>query len=71
MKLRSLDIQTLKDALRAVFKIRATHLIPDKLDAPPKAWEVPYHELAQECLLSLSLEDAFREVEKVHSLIQA
>lgn len=70
MKMRSLDIETLKKVLGAVFKIRATHPIPESLNAPPKTWEIPYHALAQECLLTLSLEDAFREVEKIHSLIQ-
>lgn len=63
MKMRSLDTETLKKALGAVFKIRATHPIPESLNAPPKTWEIPYHELARECLLSLSLEDAFREVD--------
>ena len=71
MKMRSLDIETLQKALGAVFKIRATHPIPESLNAPPKTWEIPYHALAQECLLTMSLDGAFREVEKVHSLIQA
>jgi predicted nucleotidyltransferase component of viral defense system len=71
MQMRSLDIETLKKALSAIFKIRATHPIPESLSAPPKTWEIPYHALAQECLLTLSLENAFREVEKVHALIQA
>jgi predicted nucleotidyltransferase component of viral defense system len=71
MKMRTLDIETVKSAIRVIFKVRATHPIPERLDAPPKAWEIPYHALAQECSLPLSLEDAFREVGKVYSLIQA
>lgn len=71
VKMRALNLGTLKAALEIIFKVRATHSIPKKLDAPPKAWEIPYQRLAQECSLSLSLEDAFREVEIVYSLIQA
>ena len=71
VKMRVLNLGTLKAALEIIFKVRATHSIPKKLVAPPKAWEIPYQGLAQECLLPLSLGDAFREIEKVHSLVQA
>lgn len=70
-KMRSMDLEVLKEALRLVFKVRQTHPLPQKIDMPPQAWEVPYNELAKECALILSLGEAFREVEKVYSRIQA
>jgi predicted nucleotidyltransferase component of viral defense system len=70
-KMRSMDFEVLKEALRLVFKVRQTHSLPRQIDMPPQAWEVPYNELAKECALMLSLEEAFREVEKVYFRIQA
>lgn len=70
-KMRSMDFEALKEALRLVFKVRQTHSLPQKVDVPPQAWEVPYNELAKECALMLSLDEAFREVEKIYSRTQA
>ncbi len=70
-KMRSMDLEVLKEALRLVFKVRQTHPLPQKIDMPPKAWEVPYSELAKECALMLSLDEAFNEIAKVYSQIQA
>lgn len=70
-KMRSMDFEILKEALRLVFKVRQTHSLPQQIDMPPQAWEVPYNELAKECTLMLSLDEAFREVEKIYSRIQA
>lgn len=70
-KMRSMDLEVLKEALRLVFKVRQTHPLPQKIDMPPKAWEVPYSELAKECALMLSLDQAFNEIAKVYSQIQA
>jgi predicted nucleotidyltransferase component of viral defense system len=69
-KMRSMDLGVLKEALRLVFKVRQTHPLPEKIDMPPQAWEIPYNELAKECALIWSLDEAFREVEKVYSRIQ-
>jgi predicted nucleotidyltransferase component of viral defense system len=69
-KMRSMDFEILKEALRLVFKVRQTHPLPQKIDMPPQAWEIPYNELAKECALMLSLDEAFREVEKIYSRIQ-
>lgn len=71
IKTRSMNFEILKEVLRMVFKIRRTHSLPQKIDMPPEAWEVPYNELAKECALMLSLEEAFREVEKIYFRIQA
>lgn len=70
-KMRSMDFEVLKEALRMVFKVRQTHPLPQKVNMPPQTWEIPYKELAKECALMLSLDDAFREVERVYSRIQA
>jgi predicted nucleotidyltransferase component of viral defense system len=70
-KMRSMDLEVLKEALRLVFKVRQTHPLPPKVDMPPQAWEIPYNELAKECALMLSLDEAFREVEKIYSRTQA
>lgn len=69
-KMRSMDFEVLKEALRLVFKVRQTHTLPQKIDMPPQAWEVPYNELAKECALMLSLDEAFSEIAKVYSQIQ-
>lgn len=70
-KMRSMDLEVLKEALRLVFKVRQTHPLPQQIDMPPQAWEIPYNELAKECALMLSLDEAFREVVKIYSHIQA
>lgn len=70
-KMRSIDLEVLKEALRLVFKVRQTHPLPQKVNMPPQTWEIPYNELAKECALMLSLDEAFREVERVYSRIQA
>lgn len=70
-KMRSMDLEVLKEALRLVFKVRQTHPLPQQIDMPPQTWEVPYNELAKECTLMLSLDEAFREIEKVYSRVQA
>lgn len=70
-KMRSMDFGVLKEALRLVFKVRQTHPLPRQIEMPPQAWQIPYNELAKECALMLSLDEAFREVEKVYSHIQA
>lgn len=70
-KMKSLDLRILHDAIKAVFKVRQTHSLPQQIDLPPQAWEVPYKEIAKECGLSLNLEEAFRIVEKIYSRIQS
>jgi len=69
-KMRSMDLEVLKEALRLVFKVRQTHSLPQKIDMPPQAWETPYNELAKECALMLSVDEAFREIVKIYSHIQ-
>ena len=70
-KKRSLNLQILKDVLNTVFKARRTHSLPKKIEKPPEAWQIPYNDLAKECSVSLSLEEAFCEVEKIYSQVPA
>ncbi|MBX3719658.1 MAG: nucleotidyl transferase AbiEii/AbiGii toxin family protein [Parachlamydiales bacterium] len=70
-KMRSMNLEVLKEALRLVFKVRQTHPLPQKIDMPPEAWKIPYNELAKECVLMLNLDEAFREVEKIYIQIRA
>lgn len=69
-KMRSMDLEVLKEALRLVYKVRQTHTLPQQIDMPPKTWEVPYNALVKECTLTLSLDEAFREIAKIYSQIR-
>ncbi len=50
------------EAIERTFKRRATHEIPHKLLSPPSEWKEPFSRLARDCELTLSSEDAFREL---------
>ena len=69
-KMRSLDLKILQEALKLVFQVRQTHPLPQTLERPPLTWESPYNALAKECALILSLDEAFREVERIYSRMQ-
>lgn len=66
IRIRAFNFQALKYAVEKVFTIRNTHTFPSQLQPPPAEWKGPYQELANECLLSLSFEDAFEEIKKIH-----
>lgn len=63
---RSFDLRVCKEATNTVFKVRATHLLPENLLPPPKEWEQPYQRMAQECSIDLSISGAFEEMQKIH-----
>lgn len=65
-RMRPLDFPILKNTLNQVFKVRKTHLVPLKLERPPADWQRPYLELAEECNLSLSMQEAFLEVADIY-----
>lgn len=69
IRIRPLDFHAFRRALDQVFKVRKTHKLPREIEPPPLQWHGPYNELANECSLSLSLEDAFEEVVKIHSIL--
>lgn len=70
IKMRSMDFEVLKEALRSVFKVRQTHVLPQQIEIPPQTWEIPYNELAKECALMVNLDEAFREVAKTYTRVQ-
>jgi Nucleotidyl transferase AbiEii toxin, Type IV TA system len=47
-----LDPATIRTALAATFAARATHLLPDKLQGPPKEWASDFAAMAREADLS-------------------
>jgi len=64
VKMRSMDLEVLKEALRRVFKVRQTHSLPKQINIPPQAWEIPYNELARECALMKLLEKLLKSTHK-------
>lgn len=65
-RMRTFDLLSLKNAVRLVFKVRNTHPLPPQLSPPPMEWKLPFDELAKECSLSVSLDDAFFETKNVY-----
>ena len=55
------------DALHKTFDRRNTHPLPAELSEPPEAWAGKFAELAAECKLGLSFEEAFRLVSDYYS----
>lgn len=70
VKMRSMDLKVLKEALQSTFKVRQTHALPQEIEIPPQAWKIPYNELAKECALMVNLDEAFREVSKTYFRVQ-
>ena len=66
-KMRDFEFTTLKEALKLIFKIRGTHQLPKQIEPPPESWNEPYKELASECALTLSLNDAYAEILNIYS----
>jgi len=58
----TLDQQRTLNALRLTFERRATHPLPNTLEAPPYEWERPFQELAKECGLPPELNVVFERV---------
>lgn len=54
-----MDAAKVKKALAATFERRKTHTLPERLEPPPAAWQKLYSQLADQCGISESLEEAF------------
>lgn len=67
LKMRSMNVEILAEALKMVFRVRQTHALPQQIDKPPRAWDAPYNELAKECALILDLDEAFSTVTNIYS----
>ena len=62
IRTKKIKSEKLKQAIKQIFEQRDSHKIPDKLQAPPDEWEIPFSVLAKDCFLSITLENAFKEV---------
>lgn len=58
----TLDKSKTAGAVRATFKKRETHDVPNQLDPPPAEWEPVFDALAKECNLAMQLPEGFELV---------
>jgi hypothetical protein len=58
-----LDRGRTRVAIEATFANRATHAVPQKLEAPPKEWAPVFQALARERGLTLSVDEGFAMVQ--------
>ncbi len=62
-----LEKSKVKKALEKTFSGRGSHSKPEKLEAPPASWEKPFKEMAAECGLKVTIQDAFNKVSGYYS----
>ena len=62
IRTKRIKSKKLKQAIETIFTHRDSHTFSDKLQAPPSEWEIPFSVLAKECSLSITLEEAFKEL---------
>ena len=62
VRTKRIKTKKLKKVIKRIFEHRGSHKIPDKLQAPPTEWEMPFSVLAKDCLLSITLENSFKEI---------
>ena len=62
VRTKKIKTKKLKEAIKRIFEHRGSHKMPDKLQAPPTEWEIPFSVLAKDCLLSITLENSFKEI---------
>ena len=67
VKSNDLDENKVLDALRKTFSQRNTHPLPTRLPAPPEQWEEKFADLAAECELGITLEDAYQLVQNYYA----
>lgn len=60
---RQLTPKRTREALRSTFERRETHSLPDGVPTPPADWKTPFAALADECGLTLTVDDAWRCVD--------
>ena len=58
-----IDAAKTAEAIAVTFKMRARHDLPANLAPPPAEWAKPYAELARECQLTETMEQAFVRVD--------
>lgn len=62
IRLETMDWHILQKASRATFELRCTHPIPDTVPEPPESWAIPFSVLANECGLTITLNEAWHMV---------
>lgn len=62
IRLETMDWNILQKASRATFELRRTHPIPDTVPEPPESWAIPFSVLANECGLTITLNEAWHMV---------
>ena len=62
IRTKKIKTKKLREVIKQIFEQRGSHEMPDQLQAPPDEWEVPFLVLAKDCLLLITLEDAFKEI---------
>lgn len=65
-----LDAQKANIALVGVFTVRAEHLLPDSLSAPPTSWKPIFAEFVANNSLSVSLQEAFDRVDSFYKRVR-
>ena len=58
----SMEAVKVQAAIKATWLRRRTHELPEELAEPPEQWEGRFRQLAEECRLSMTLEDAYETV---------
>lgn len=67
VKSNDLDKDKVLDALHKTFTKRNTHKLPAALPSPPEQWTEKFADLAAECRLETTLEDAYQLVQNYYA----
>jgi hypothetical protein len=62
LRLGTLDRERLREAIRATFALRNTHVLAVVLPEPPASWNAPYRTLAGECSLDWTLQETLQRI---------
>jgi hypothetical protein len=67
LRLGTLDMERLREAIRTTFALRDTHVLPVVLPEAPASWTAPYRTLAAECSLDWTLQEALQGIRNLLS----
>lgn len=59
-----MDKEKVRKSLEKTFHHRHSHALPLHLPTPPVAWERPFHEMAAECGLKMTIVEAFEKLDR-------
>lgn len=69
LQLRKIDVKNVRNIAQKIFKIRGTHPLPIIIELPPSEWAPLYEALARECGISLAMNEAHEELNKIFSYL--